>query len=51
MLEETKELLMELIIELHDQARLTVNNDRAREIRRVADEISDLVEKEKHAVH
>ena len=50
MLEETKSLLMEMVIELHDQARLTVDADRSREIRRVADEISDIIEKEKNAV-
>ena len=49
MLEETKNLLIEMIVELHDQARLTVDSGRAREIRKVADEISNILEKEKNA--
>ena len=51
MLEETKATLNEIIIELHDQARHIADPVRSLEIRKVADEISDILEREKHAVH
>ena len=51
MLEETKATLSELVIELHDQARHIVDAERSLEIRRVADEISEILKREKDAVH
>lgn len=43
MLDETKSTLTELVIELHDQARKMTDPDRSLQIRKVADEISDLI--------
>jgi hypothetical protein len=48
MLEETKKILAELVIELHDQARHIVDQGRSLEIRKAADEISDIIKKEKN---
>jgi hypothetical protein len=39
--------LNELVIELHDQARSIHDPERSLEIRRVADEISDLIKQER----
>ena len=47
MLEETKDTLNELVIELHEQARNIHDPVRSLEIRKVADEISDIIKKEK----
>lgn len=49
MLEETKATLSELVIELHEQARHIADPDRSLEIRKVADEISDIIERAKDA--
>ena len=46
MLEETKATLTELVIELHDQARHIADQTRSLEIRRVADEISDIIKRD-----
>ena len=48
MLEETKRILAELVIELHDQARHLDDQRRSLEIRKSADEISDIIKKEKN---
>lgn len=50
MLAETKATLMEMVIELHDQARHITDPVRSLEIRKVADEISDMIKKEEHAI-
>lgn len=47
MQEETKAILNELIIELNEQARSIHDPERSLEIRRVADEISDLIKQER----
>ncbi len=47
MLDETKNILDELVIELHEQARNIHDPDRSLEIRKVADEISDLIKRER----
>ena len=47
MLEETKDTLNELVIELHEQARNIKDPERSLEIRKVADEISDLIKRER----
>lgn len=49
MLEETKDTLTELVIELHEQARHIADPVRSLEVRRVADEISEILEREKNA--
>lgn len=47
MLEETKDTLNELVIELHEQARNIHDPERSLEIRKVADEISDFIKRER----
>lgn len=49
MLDETKATLSELVIELHDQARHISDQDRSLEIRKVADEISNIIKKDEDA--
>ena len=51
MLEETKNLLNEMIIELHEQARHISDETRSLEIRKVADEISDLIKKDRDVTY
>lgn len=49
MLEETKATLNEMVIELHEQARHIVDPVRSLEIRKVADEISEILRRDKDA--
>ena len=49
MLEETKATLNEMVIELHDQARHIADPIRSSEIRKVADEISDIIKRDQDA--
>ena len=50
MQEETKSILNEIIIKLHNEARNIQDPAKSLEIRKVADEISDIVKKESYAV-
>jgi len=51
MLEETKNELNDLVIDLHDQARAILDPVRSLEMRKVADEISDIVKRERDAIY
>lgn len=51
MLEETKAILSETVIELHRQAGVVTDPIRSLEIRKVADEISDIIKRERNAVY
>lgn len=50
MLEETKSILNEIIIKLHNEARNIQDSEKSLELRKVADEISDIVKRESYAV-
>lgn len=50
MLEETKAKLTEVVIELHTQARHIADSVRSQELRTVADEISDIIKRERNVV-
>ncbi len=51
MLEETKNKLNDLVIDLHDQARAILDPIQSLEMRKVADEISDIIKRERDAIY